>query len=290
MKNNQQTLYNRLINLSSSFNGLFAKTAQYFINNLENLKFLRLEQIAKNCGTSKATITRFVKALGFSSFYDFKMTVAQYTPKQKHKSSSAYVLGDISDNDSFEDIVAKIRSESINTIDVTINLLDFHEIKKAITAISSAKTINIYATGNSTVAAKHAYLRFYRIGKKCNLYTDPSEMAVSASLLGKDDVAIGVSYSGKTEPVIKAIRYAKEAGATTISITGPFNTYMVKKADIKICTVKIENDDFQISSFSRLSHMIVMDIIYTGVATAHYNESTKAIKISGAKVSDILNN
>ena len=289
MLNNQENLYNRIANLLPSFNGSFAKTAQYFIDNLENLKFLRLKQIADNCGTSEATITRFVKALGFSSFYDFKMIVANYTAKQNHNPYD-FILGDISRNDSFEDIITKIKSEFTNIIDLTIKYLDSLEIKKAIDVISLAKTINFYATGNSFISSKHAYLRLYRIGKKCNVYVDPSEIAVSASLLSKEDVAIGVSYSGKSEPVTKAIQYAKEAGATTISITGPSSSPLTRTADIKICTVKSEIDDFQISSFSRLSQIVILDIIYAGVAVNHYDESTKAIKISGKKVADILNN
>ncbi len=290
MKNNQENLYNRIINLQPSFNGLFAKTAHYFINNLDNLKFLRIKQIADNCGVSEATITRFVKALGFTSFYDFKMTIAHYTPKQTHDDLSDFILGDINFGDRVEDIIKKIKSEFINTIDVTIKYIDILELKKAIAVISSAKTINLYATGNSSVSAKYAYLRFYRIGKKSSIYTDPSEMAVSASLLGKDDIAIGISYSGKSEPVTKAIQYAKEAGATTISITGPLNSPLVRTADIKLCTVKSEADDFQISSFSRLSHIIILDIIYAGVAVNSYDIAANAIKVSGEKVRDILNN
>ncbi|MCL2480220.1 MAG: MurR/RpiR family transcriptional regulator [Spirochaetaceae bacterium] len=290
MENIQENVYNRIHNLLPSLNGLSAKIANYFINNLDSLKYLRLKHIADNCSVSEATITRFVKTLGFLSFYDFKMDVANYnTPKQKTNTSD-FILGDINHNDSLEEIVTKMKSEFINTIDVTINYLDLHEIKKAIAAVSAAETINIYATGNSFVPAKHAYLRFYRIGKKCNVYIDPSEIAVSASLLGKEDVAIGISYSGKSEPVIKAIQYAKEAGATTIAITGPINSIMQRTADIKISAVKREIDDFQISSFSRLSHIVILDTIYAGVAVNDYKKSVKAIKVSASKVADILNN
>ncbi|MCL2705856.1 MAG: MurR/RpiR family transcriptional regulator [Spirochaetaceae bacterium] len=290
MDNIQENVYNRITNLLPSLNGLAAKIAQYFLDNLDNLKYLRVKQIADNCKVSEATITRFVKTLGYLSFYDFKMAVANYNTPKPSNSSSGFILGDINYNDSFEDIIAKMKSGFLNTIDVTINFLDLHEIKKAISVVSSAKTINIYATGNSFIPAKHAYLRLYRIGKKCNVYVDPSEIAVSASLLTKEDVAIGISYSGKSEPVTKAINYAKEAGATTIAITGPINSIMQRTADIKISTVKREIDDFQISSFSRLSHIVILDIIYAGVAANDYKKSVKAIKVSGTKVADILNN
>ena len=296
MENIRENIYNHILNLMPSLNGLAAKIAQYFMNNLDNLKYLRVKQIADNCGVSEATITRFVKTLGYSSFYDFKIDVANYNTTQHHQklqdpnkaNSQDQILGDITYNDDFEKIVAKIKSEFISTIDVTINYVDLHELKKAITAISSAKTVSIYATGNSFLTAKHAYLRFSRIGKKCIAYTEPSEMAVSASLLGKEDVAIGISYSGKSEPVRKAIQYAKEAGATTIVLTGPLNSVMQREADIKISSVKREIDDFQISSFSRLSHIVILDIIFAGVATSDSKKTIKAIKTSGAKIADIL--
>ena len=290
MKNNQENIYNRIVTILPSLNGSFEKIAQYFIKNLDNLKFLRTKQIADNCNVSEATITRFIKTLGFLSFYDFKMAIAYYMQQKQPHDSSDFILADIHSNDKLEDIIIKIKSELINTIDVTINFLDLFEIKKAIAAISSAKTINLYSTGNSGISAKHAHLRLYRIGKKTNIYTDPAEMAVTSSLLGKEDVAIGISYSGKSEPVIKAIQYAKEAGATTISITGPVSSPLIRTADIKISTVKREIDNFQISSFSRLSHMIILDIIYAGVAVSQYDESVRAIKISGERVAHILNN
>lgn len=49
------------------------------------------------------------------------------------------------------------------------------------------------------------------------------------------DIVIGVSASGSAAYVISAIRYAKEIGAKSVSITNNPDTLMGKTADINIC-------------------------------------------------------
>lgn len=285
--------YNRVRNLLPSFTGSYAKIAWFFLDNAENLKFMRIKNIAEKCLVSDATVTRFIKELGFKSFYDFKMTIAHFKNNAVQiipDSTDNFVYADISPKDTLYDIIAKVKSDFIDTIDVTMEHLDVHELEKAVNIVKKAKKINLYAVGNSSVAAKHAYLRFYRVGKDGHVYTDPAEMAVSATLLGKDDVAIGLSYSGKSEPVVKAISYAKEKGCPTIGITGPAVSPLIKMANIKLTTVKPELDDFQLSSFSRLSQILILDLIYAGSTALNFEASAGAIKKSATCVRDILHN
>jgi DNA-binding MurR/RpiR family transcriptional regulator len=293
MDNNGANFTNRLNNLIPTLNDKSLKIANYFIDNIDNLKYMRLKNIAEKCGVSEPTITRFIRKIGFSSFYNFKMTIASsdiIIDKSNISSHENFVLADIAANDSIAEIMKKIKNEYTHTITLTMQNIDLFEIEKAIEVMSKAQSINFYAVGNSFIAAKHAFLRFYRIGIHSNVYTDPAEMAASAALLKNTDVAIGLSYSGKSEPVVKAISYAKERGIPTIAITGPNNSPLLKGSDIKLSTPKVELDDFQLSSFSRLSQILILDLIYAGVAVRNFASSTNAIRISAAKVRDILKN
>lgn len=291
MDNNVKNFINRLNNLHPSFNGSNKRISKYMLENLEKLQFMRSKEIAENCEVSEASVTRFIREIGFSSFYDFKMAIANIVfDTDKKLKKDEIILADIEANDTLDDIVKKIKSEFIHTINLTLDRIDLYEVERAIDLVAKAKSINFYAVGNSAVAAKHAYLRFYRVGIESKVYIDPAEMAVSAALLRKDDVAIGLSYSGKSEPVVKAIGYAKEHETPTISITGPYVSPLMKISDVKISSVMAELDDFQLSSFTRLSQILIMDLIYAGVAVKKYDLSVNAIKSSGAKVRDILNN
>ncbi len=286
----QGDLFIRIENLKPSFNNAFLNVANFILNNRAELKYLRVKQLSEKCNVSEATITRFIKKIGFSSFHNFKMAIAQIETVTKGEPKESLIIGDIEEDDDIKTIVSKIKNEFVSTIDDTIDNLDLREIEQAIDVILRAKTISYYCTGNSSVAAKHAFLRFYRAGISSRIYTDPAEMGVSASLLGPNDVAIGISYSGKTEVVVKSLEIAKQNGATIIAITGPNNSPMIKLADIKLTTRIEELDDFQISSFSRLSQIVIMDIIYAGVAVTKYDDIKKAIQISAQRVRGVLNN
>ncbi len=293
MDGTPNNLYSRIKNLMPSFNPSFSRIGKYFLENMDNLKFMRIKNIAEKCTVSESTVTRFIRAIGFSSFYNFKIAIVSYeNPDNSEIKSSQedYIFADIHENESLDSMAEKIKTDYINTIDITAKNIDFHEIKKAVDVISKARSINFYAVGNSSIAAKNAHLRFYRIGFFSNVYVDSAEMAATSSLLNPDDVAIGISYSGKSEPVLKAIQYCKERKVPTIAITGPNNSPLIRAADIKLTSAKAELDDFQISSYSRLSQILIMDLIYAGVAALNYKYSADAIKISAAKVRDILNN
>ena len=283
-------LIKRIENLRPSFNKAFTNVADYILKNQNELKYLRVKQLAEKCDVSESTITRFIKRIGFSSFHNFKMTVATIGLNGSGKERESLILGDIEKNDTLKIIKTKLQNEFVSTIDDTFNNLDMKAIEKAVEAILQAKSIRYYCTGNSSVAAKHAYLRFYRAGIASNVYTDPAEMGASAALLGPDDIAIGISYSGKTEVVHKSIKIAKQNGATTISITGPNKSPLNTIADIKITTRIEELDDFQISSFSRLTQMVILDMIYAGVTVKKYDKTKKLIEKSAHLIREVLNN
>ena len=68
------------------------------------------------------------------------------------------------------------------------------------------------------------------------------------------------------------MKIAKDNGATTIAITGPGRSPLIKMADIKISSQYEELDDYLLTSYARLSQIIIMDILYTGVAEENYEK------------------
>jgi D-sedoheptulose 7-phosphate isomerase len=54
------------------------------------------------------------------------------------------------------------------------------------------------------------------------------------ALAGKDDVAIGISTSGKAVNVVKAVELAKKKGLVTIALTGCDGGALARAADISI--------------------------------------------------------
>ena len=103
-----------------------------------------------------------------------------------------------------------ITAANIEAIKNTKKVVDITELEKAIAAIEGAQNIDIYGAGGSFITAENAATRFYRIGKRCNIYSDPNQQAVSASLLSSNDAAIGICNSGRTKSTVNALKKAKQ--------------------------------------------------------------------------------
>ena len=281
-------LFVRIQNLMPSFNKAQGKVAEYFLSNREELKHLKIKQLALNCDVSEATVTRFIRKIGFSSFQNFKYAVIKVDSSVRETTGELDDLDKIKTDDPVDSLINRVRNEYISDIQMTLKNLDTREILNAIEAIKNAKGINFFCVGTSCIAAKNSYLRFYRAGIKTSVYNDPAEMGIAASLMEEGSVAIGLSYSGKTEVVNTAMKIAKNSGSTTIAVTGPGKSPLIKMADIKISSQYEELDDYLLTSYARLSQIIIMDILYTGVAEENYEYSVQSIQKIASNAIDIL--
>jgi RpiR family carbohydrate utilization transcriptional regulator len=261
--------------LIPSLNPALRKIAVYILDNPQNVKFLRIRELAERCGVAEATITRFVKTIGYTNFQEFKINLAEITSEKPAVPELVY--DEVSKGDSLESISEKILHLNIQALRDTGKILDMGEIRRAIDAIDGARNIDIYGAGGSYVAAENARMRFYRIAKKCMVFNDPNQQAVSASLLTGEDVAIGISNSGRTISTVNALMSARGSGAVTICITNYAQSPITAQADIRLFTSTQDSAFFQESMMSRTSQMLIIDILYAGLALKNIGESVKMI-------------
>ena len=92
-------LFIRIENLKPSFNKAFLNVADFILSNKEELKYMRIKNLAERCNVSEATITRFIKKIGFSSFHNFKMVVAQVEAINEEEPKESLIIGDIEKKD-----------------------------------------------------------------------------------------------------------------------------------------------------------------------------------------------
>jgi len=244
--------------------------------------FLKIKELANECNVSESTVTRFVKETNFNSFQELKITIAEMSSAnfKDVKHEEKYFYDDVARTDSTERIIDKVVFRNIEALQETKKIINISEIDKAVSAIEKAKTIVIYCVGNSTIAAQNAKMRFYRIGKRCIVYNDPAQQAVSASVLTKNDLAIGISNSGRTIPTLNSLKIAKEHGITTMCITNFNQSPIVRYSNIKLFTATKELAFIHESMGSRIAQILIIDIIYANYAAKHFEESIKLIKES----------
>jgi DNA-binding MurR/RpiR family transcriptional regulator len=277
MKNNDMLLL-KIRGLLPSLNPALQKIGAYVIENPGEVKTLRIKELARRCGVAEATITRFVKTIGLEGFQDLKISLAELATMRAEPHD--FVYDEVSREDDLESIADKIFYINSKALEDTRKVLDLRQMEHAVDAIERAENIDIYGAGGSFVTAENARTRFYRIGKRCIVYNDPNQQAVSASLLGQGDVAIGISNSGRTISTVRALEGARGSGATTICITSFELTPITRHADIVLLTSTQDSQFFQESMVSRLAQITVIDVLYAGLAVRTFERSVTMIERS----------
>ncbi|PXW18395.1 bifunctional transcriptional regulator/glucokinase [Paraburkholderia caballeronis] len=216
--------------------------------------------IARKADVSQPTVIRFCRSLGCQGLSDFKLKLATGLTGTIPVSHSQVHLGDTA-----TDFGAKVLDNTVSAILQLREHLNFEHVEQAITLLNSARRIEFYGLGNSHIVAQDAHYKFFRFGIPTIAYGDLYMQAASAALLGRGDVIVAVSKSGRAPELLRVLEVAMQAGAKVIAITSS-NTPLAKRATVALETDHIEMRESQLSMISRILHLLMIDILAVGVA------------------------
>lgn len=221
--------------------------ADYIMQHGDKIKNINITDLAKEIGTSGATITRFAKKIGCDSFVDMKI-----------KLGSNKVELPINDEDGIFSYTYQYYNE---VIERTKMLIDKEEIFKVVNEIKKAKNIYIYGVGSSGLTCKEMMQRLLRMGFNVHCISDSHMMIINSSIVSENDLVIGISISGETQEVIHSLRKSKENGAKTVSITGFEGSTVSKYSDIKFIVYNPNFVDRSRFINTQFSAMYLLDLI-----------------------------
>lgn len=260
------------------------KLAEYILDNSSDISNHSVQDFAKLSKTSPATVIRFCKKLGYGGFQEFKINLVKDITHKKNKSDIVYE--DITIDDTVSEIMQKLSYENIKVIQNTIKLMDKNEVERAIEALDTGKRIYIFGVGASGLVAKDFQYKLMRIKKTVISYLDSHTQLASSANIERDDVAIGISYSGKTLETYKAIKIAKEKGATTIAVTKYGSNPLSEISDINIHIAGGEQNIRVGAITSRIAQLTAIDVLFVGIAKKDFGKIADYIKNTRDVVED----
>jgi DNA-binding MurR/RpiR family transcriptional regulator len=261
------------------------KIAEYILNNTSEVYKFSANQLAAITETSASSVVRFSRTLGFDGFQEFKIALAKDDSIATEKVEYEYDY--IDTNDSIREVIVKTSNKNIQSIKDTVTLIDENIIEKAVEAIKNAKKIYIFGVGESGVIGMDLQYKLIRIHKDVLMNLDSHTQILMAANLSEDDVAIGISYSGKTKEVYTALSKAKEKGAKCITITKFGENPIASLGDIKIQVPVVEKDLRVGAISSRIAQLTVMDILFIGVAKDNFSILDKYLKESRNMIEEL---
>lgn len=219
--------------------------ADYVMRNKSSINNINIRDLAAYTNASMSTITRFCKKVGCSTFVDFKIRLNREVDQPRNQT------------DFF------IRTQQIHNdiINATAEMLDTDRIEQVVQYIKKARRIYVYALGSSGLSALEFKYRLMRMDIVIDAVTDSHMMIMSASLLGEDDLVIGLSNSGRTLEVSDALNAAKKRGSKVVGITNFDHTPLSEISDLCIFTPDIGRTGDVNFINSQLAIIYILDVI-----------------------------
>lgn len=234
-----------------------------------------ISELAAAAETSETTVLRFCRRLGLRGYPQLRLRLAEAGVQPR---SGKAQDTDISADDSIADIVAKVAFANASAVEETAQQLDLDALQAAARAIASAKRVDIYGIAASAIVGIDLQQKLHRIGVVAFVWNDPHLALTSATLLGKGDVAIGISHTGTTSETIEGLQAAQERGATTVAITNFPVSLLAARADLVLSTAARETSLRSGATASRIAALTVVDCLYLAVAQRHLARARKAVQ------------
>jgi RpiR family transcriptional regulator, carbohydrate utilization regulator len=260
-----------ITNALPALNDTMKKTAKFILANPRETINLTITELSKRIGTSDASIVRFCQTIGYSGFHALKLALAEdiVSPLQ-------LVHEDADETDTAEDVLPKIFKAGMRSLEDTLKILDPAQLRRAVEALIAAKTIEIFASGNSVPLALDLNFRLTKIGLLSRFSLEPTFQEMSASLMQKGSVAIGISHLGSSKDTVHAMQLAQDAGATTLCITNHSDSPITHVSQIQLFTASHESFFREEEMGSRLAALAIIEALYVGVCVERYEASLAA--------------
>lgn len=239
---------------------------------------LSITGLAERASTSVATVARFSRKVGFKGYPELRIALAGAAAREDVLGvSGRQPPAELDESASLADVVSSIIHHETRALQETADHLDLDALQAAVDAVAKAKRVDIFGVGASGAVAADLQFKLHRIGRIAFSWHDIHSAATAASLLGPDDVAIGISHTGSTVDTVEPLGLAAASGATAIAITNFASSPLTEAADIVLTTAARETTFRSGATASRTAQLAVVDVLFVAVARSSLSRSTDAL-------------
>ena len=257
------SVINQICASMDSFFDTEKKIGDYIVRNPKKVVDMTVGELAKECGVSEASVSRFCKRIELKGFHHLKISLARELVDAKDD-------GEISGHISVDDMEGSLRgilSNKMEELRQTVAMIDSEELKKILDVINNADTVLMAAVGNTIPVAMDGAYKLNQIGiRAMSTPIWETELVYSYNLTDKD-VVVAISNSGESTGVIQILEAAKSRGAVAISITNNARSSVAELSTYHITTATREKLFLDGYCFSRVSATMVIEIIYLLLAS-----------------------
>ena len=209
------------------------KACESILDNLILVQELSFTDLSEKIGSTKASILRFCKKVGYSGYNEFRFECIRYVNS----------LNNISEEKISEELtdIRKVSNIYSSVMELMEKVIDENELIKLVNYIKTAKRIRLVGMLNSSLACIQMRYAFLMFGIEMTVINSTEELKSMDLSFNKDDLTIIFSVSSKSDSVQNAFEISKNAEAKVSLITMNPNSKYKEDIDSFIVLPSVSN-------------------------------------------------
>jgi DNA-binding MurR/RpiR family transcriptional regulator len=235
------------------------KVAEYLLSLPEAQRGnVTTQEVVERTGSSRSTLDRVARKLGYPGFTRLRRAlVAPSTPAFDDALDPT-----ISEEDQPETVAWKVLASVSSRMRAFAEaLMCDNRVSSLVDLLDNAPHIVLCGSGLSAMVAMDLHHRLLRLGLNVNFSEDDHTQLAYASLMEAEDVALCISYSGRTDTVVEVAQIASARGIC-VALTADTNSPLARCAQLTVTTppgVGLFGND---AAVTRILQMTFNDVLF----------------------------
>ncbi len=220
--------------LTDHFNNLTKsekRIANFLRKNQEESAFLSAGEIANRLDLSEATLVRFARSLGFSSYPAMRAVLQDNF--RRRVTHSARLRGRLNDLRDGGDIFERLTATEIDFLSQALDSIKREELNNAVEILHEHDRVFVFGLGPSVSLVDLLELRLRRFGREVVPLTNSGrEFLEYLTMMGEKDLLFVICFFDQNPALKLVIDYANKVGATIIMLTDTLEAILGDKVDV----------------------------------------------------------
>lgn len=268
-------LFQKIEEMMMTYKDARYAVGKFVLEQKDNLYKYTVNDIAEQTYTSKATVVRFAKALGFDGWKDFiKAFISEIKYQEAHQTDidANYPFYETSSTQEIIDGLEKVQIESIQD---TADLLDVQQVKRAVDYLEESHRVIIFGLSPNNYLGELFRRKMMGIDKIVEI-ARIGEMGLISSTMTKNDCAIMISYSGNSvnESPVLHLQTLLDKKVPVIAITSDGDNYLRRNVSCILTMSSKERLYTKISNFAtEESIQYILNILFSCFYARNYRKN-----------------
>ena len=194
------------------------RIANYILTSYDKAAFMTASKLGQTVDVSESTVVRFAAELGYDGYPAMQRTLQEMI---RNKLTAVQRIQVSNDRLAHQDTLSTVLQADVENLRLTLEEVDREAFARAVQAILRAKRVYILGVRSSSALANFMTFYFNLILENVTLVNtiSTSELFEQIFHINQDDVFIGISFPRYSRRTVRAMRFAKDRGATAVAIT-----------------------------------------------------------------------